>query len=42
LGLPAEWAGASLRFGLGRQTSREEIDQAADWVIEAVRRERAS
>ncbi|MDE0884536.1 MAG: cysteine desulfurase family protein [Myxococcota bacterium] len=42
LGLPAEWAGASLRFGLGRETSREEIEQAASWVIEAVRRERAS
>ncbi len=40
LGIPPERARASLRFGLGRGTTLEEIDEAADRVVEAVRRER--
>jgi cysteine desulfurase len=37
LGLPDDLAHASLRFGLGRTTTLEEIDFAADEVIRAVR-----
>lgn len=36
LGLPADAARASLRFGLGRFTTEEEIDLAAERVIKAV------
>ena len=38
LGHDDELAGASLRFSLGRFTTQAEIDQAADNVIEQVRR----
>ena len=38
LGLSDRLAQASLRFGLGRTTTAEEIEQAAEQVIEAVRR----
>jgi len=41
LGLPKKLAGASLRFGLGRGTSEAEIEQAAERVVEAVRKDRA-
>ncbi|MBI1353501.1 MAG: aminotransferase class V-fold PLP-dependent enzyme [Acidobacteria bacterium] len=41
LGLSDKLAQASLRFGLGRSTTAEEIEQAADQVIAAVRRLRA-
>ena len=41
LGLPVELARASLRFGLGRGTTQEEIDVAARSVIAAVREQRA-
>ncbi|HEX7021198.1 MAG TPA: IscS subfamily cysteine desulfurase [Gemmatimonadaceae bacterium] len=37
IGLPADVARASLRFGLGRFTTVEEVDMAADRVIKAVR-----
>ncbi len=40
LGLPDSLARASLRFGLGRGTSDEEIDRAAALVIAAVREQR--
>ncbi len=40
LGLPDALARASLRFGLGRGTSDEEIDRAAALVIAAVREQR--
>ena len=40
LGLPDTLARASLRFGLGRGTSDEEIDRAAALVIAAVREQR--
>ena len=40
LGIPPERARASLRFGLGRGTTLEEIDEAAARVVAAVRRER--
>ena len=33
-----ELAHSSIRFGLGRFTTEEEVDYAADKVIEAVRR----
>lgn len=36
LGLSEERSRSSLRFGIGRQTTTEEVDQAADWLIEAV------
>jgi cysteine desulfurase len=42
LGLPESLAKASLRFGLGRGTRAEDVDRAADQVIEAVRKERAA
>jgi len=41
LGLPEALSRASLRFGLGRGTTAEEIDRAAERVIEAVRADRA-
>lgn len=41
LGLPDRLAAASLRFGLGRWTTQEEIDYAADRVVREVRRLRA-
>ena len=37
LGVPAELAQSTLRFGLGRFTSAEEIDRAAEQVIQVVR-----
>lgn len=37
MGVPDNLARASLRFGLGRFSTAEEIDRAADIVIEAVR-----
>ena len=42
MGLPEELARASLRFGLGRFTTGEEIDYAVDAVAEAVLRLRRS
>jgi cysteine desulfurase len=41
LGLPEARAHGSLRFGLGRSTTEEQIDRAADRVVEQVRRLRA-
>lgn len=41
LGVPEALAKATLRFGLGRFTTRAEIDFAADSVVAAVRRLRA-
>ncbi len=41
LGISGEQAHSSLRFGLGRFTTEEEIDYASGRVIEAVRRLRA-
>lgn len=38
LGVPEKLAHASLRFGLGRQTSQEEVDYAADKVAAVVTR----
>ncbi len=42
MGIPPELAHGSLRFSLGRETTRSEIDAAATIVIEAVRRLRNS
>jgi cysteine desulfurase len=42
LGLPEALAEGALRFGLGRGTTREEIDLAADRLIEAVRKLRGA
>jgi cysteine desulfurase len=36
--VPTEWAMGTVRFSVGRATSREEIDEAAWVVLEAVRR----
>jgi cysteine desulfurase len=41
LGLGEEVARSSVRFGLGRFTTEEEVEYAAGRVIEAVRRLRA-
>jgi cysteine desulfurase len=40
LGLPEKLARASLRFGLGRGTTEDEIDRAAARVVDEVRKER--
>ncbi|MBW2698471.1 MAG: aminotransferase class V-fold PLP-dependent enzyme, partial [Deltaproteobacteria bacterium] len=40
IGLPEKLARASLRFGLGRGTTEDEIDRAAARVIDEVRKER--
>ena len=37
IGLGAEEAHGSLRFGLGRTTTAEEVDMAAAWIIAAIR-----
>ncbi|MFO0952228.1 MAG: cysteine desulfurase family protein [Isosphaeraceae bacterium] len=42
MGVDESLARASLRFGLGRETTEEEVDLAADVVVEAVRRLRAA
>ena len=36
IGVSAEDAHGSLRFGLGRTTTAEEVDTAAAWIIEAI------
>jgi cysteine desulfurase len=36
MGLPRDWAAASLRFGLGRHSTEAEVEQVADAVIAAV------
>jgi cysteine desulfurase len=41
LGLSANQAHAAVRFGLGRFTTAEEIEEAADRIIEKVRQLRA-
>ena len=41
LGLSEELSRASLRFGLGRGTTPEDVDHAAERVIEVVRAEAA-
>lgn len=40
IGLSEEWARGSIRFGIGRFTTEEEIDWASDRVVETVRRVR--
>jgi cysteine desulfurase len=42
IGVPEPQTRASLRFGLGRGTRADDVDRAADLVIEAVRKQRAS
>ena len=41
LGIGAERAGASIRFGIGRFTTEEEVDRAADLFLAAAKRLRA-
>jgi cysteine desulfurase len=38
MGVPDDWSSASIRFGLGRQTTAEEIQATGDAVIEIVGR----
>jgi cysteine desulfurase len=42
MGVDKDWAAASIRFGLGRNTTEEEISRAGDSVINVVTRLRAS
>lgn len=42
MGVPKEWAAASIRFGVGRSTTDEEIATVGEVVIETVSRLRAS
>jgi cysteine desulfurase len=42
LGLPEALVKASLRFGIGRETTAEEVDRAADRVIEEVQKLRGA
>jgi cysteine desulfurase len=41
IGLPAELAHASMRFGLGRFTTQDEVDRTGEAVVQTVRRMRA-
>ena len=41
MGLPVEVAGAAVRFSLGRETTEEEIDQAAEIVARVINRVRS-
>jgi cysteine desulfurase len=41
LGLPAARVRASVRMGLGRFTTREEVDVAADWLVACVEKLRS-
>ncbi len=41
LGLPPDWSAASIRFGLGRHTTADEVARAAEATIEIVQRLRA-
>ena len=38
MGVPKDWSAASVRFGLGRHTTAEEVRAVADAVVEAVGR----
>ena len=38
MGVPKAWSAASVRFGLGRQTTEGEVDSVADAVVDTVRR----
>jgi cysteine desulfurase len=38
IGVPPDLLQSAMRFGLGRFTTEEEVDLAAGWVVEAVRR----
>jgi cysteine desulfurase len=40
IGVPPELRQASLRFGLGRKTTEQEIDHAAELIVAEVRRQR--
>jgi cysteine sulfinate desulfinase/cysteine desulfurase-like protein len=42
MGLPLERVQASVRFSLGRSTTAEEIDRAAEAVTAAIARQRAT
>ncbi len=37
MAIPVEWAMGTVRFSVGRSTTTEEIDRAAQTVVEAVR-----
>jgi cysteine desulfurase len=41
IGVGHELAHCSIRFGLGRSTTKEQVDRAADRIIEVVREQRA-
>ncbi len=38
MGVPPDWSSASVRFGLGRSTTADQVDTAADAVVETVGR----
>lgn len=41
MGVPRDWSTASIRFGLGRGTTQDEVDEVADAVLAAVAELRA-
>ena len=41
MGVDPDWAKASIRFGLGRSTTAEEVSRVADAVVAAVTKLRA-
>ncbi len=41
MGIEEEWAKGTLRFSMGRMTTTDEIDRAADVVVEAIRKLRS-
>lgn len=39
MGVPPEFAACTLRLSIGRETTEEEVDQAAECIAEAIRKQ---